>query len=426
MKVKPDMSEKSGRAQQRIKNKEYLEKQREIKKQFNESHYKKHKELLDRLSALDEEYKNRRPRRHRHEDFDKYHRNLKLIRPLPIVFILILWAVVFFNAGFSTSLSVVLLIFTIMVTAGSIFQVIFMARLERRILQPINSLKKGVMEIANGNYEIQVKSDVNSYIDSLIDDFNAMARKLKETEELKAEYENNRKDLIANISHDLKTPITSIQGYIEAVTESKDIPDGKMEKYLKIIHSNIAYMNRLIDDLFLFSKLDMQKLSFEYSEVSVKPFMHDLMEEIKLDLDEKNIAFHFQDGLMADARIRIDAKRFHQVLRNIVDNAVKYGPQSGLSIQADLARESGFIRLKLTDNGPGIPADQLEHIFKRFYRLDNERTKDITSTGLGLAIAKELIEMQGGHIGALNAAGGGTSFTIALPELTDQPLKEQI
>jgi signal transduction histidine kinase len=406
------MNEKDRRGQRS----EYRAKVREIRKQFNENHYHTQKEMMDRLAALDQEYKNLRRSKHRHEDFEKYHRNLKLVRPLPVVFILVLWAVVFFNAGFSTSLDVMLLIFTIMVTAGSVFQIIFITRLERRILRPINDLKKGVNEIAGGNYEIQVVSDAHSYIDTLIDDFNAMARKLKETEELKNEYENNRKGLIANISHDLKTPITSIQGYIEAITESKDLPDEKMEKYLKIIHSNISYMNRLIDDLFLFSKLDMQKFPFEYSVVSVKPFMNDLMEEIKIDLEEKKIVFSFQDALDPDARIRIDTKRFHQVVRNIIDNAVKYGPADGLIIRADLTRQDGFIYLKLTDNGPGIPEAQLEHIFKRFYRLDNERTKDISSTGLGLAIAKELIEMQGGHISAFNAGGGGTCFAVALPE----------
>ncbi len=411
------MDGQSGREQRRIKNSEYRAKVREIKRQFNESHYTRQKEMMHSLAALDEKYKNKKRRKHQPEDFEKYHRNLKLVRPLPILFILILWAFVFFNAGFSTGLDILLLVFSIAVTAGSIFQVIFMVRLEKRILQPINDLKNGVKEIARGNYEIQVVSGAHSYIDTLIDDFNEMARKLKENEELKIEYENNRKDLIANISHDLKTPITSVQGYIEAITDSKGLAEEKTEKYLKIIHSNISYMNRLIDDLFLFSKLDMQKLPFEYSEVSVKPFMGDLMEEMEIDLEEKSVAFQYQDCLITDARIRIDTKRFHQVVRNIVDNAVKYGPQNGLSIRTELTREEGFICLKLTDNGPGIPTDQLEHIFKRFYRLDNERTKDISSTGLGLAIAKELIEMQGGHISAENAPEGGTCFAIYLPAL---------
>ncbi|MEI6100678.1 MAG: HAMP domain-containing sensor histidine kinase [Eubacteriales bacterium] len=407
------MREPSDRKKIRMEYKEYREKLRQAKKDFDIKHFKSHQEFMNHVQDLDGEYKFHKNRKHR--DFERYYRNFRIVRPMPIVLILILWSIIFLNTGLSNSLGIVLLILTIMVTVGSVFQMIFNFRLEKRILKPIDYLKKGMQEITKGNYDIQVQPDTHSYIDILIADFNDMARRLKETEKLKAEYEENRKDLIANISHDLKTPITSIQGYIEAIYDTKGIPAEKADKYLKIIHNNIVYMNRLIDDLFLFAKLDMQKLAFTYTEVFARPFMHDLMEEFRLDLEEQNVAFIFMDKMPADCMIRIDAKRFHQVLRNIIDNAVKYGPDTGLSLQTDLFMESGNICITLTDNGPGIPEDKIGMIFKRFYRLDVQRTKDIASTGLGLAIAKELIEMQGGSISAENNPAGGTRFTITLP-----------
>lgn len=415
------MREPSDRKLRRMQYKDYREKMRQIKKEYDEAHYDNHKKLMNRIHALGEQYPFTRGhhRKHSGDDFEHYYRNFKIVRPMPVVLILVLWSVLFFNTGLTTTLGIVLMVFAILITVGSVFQMIFLHRLEKRILRPIDNLRMGVEQITKGNYDVEVKYEVHSHVDVLIDEFNNMARKLNEIEKLKAEYEENRKDLIANISHDLKTPITSIQGYIEAINEAGDLPPEKLERYLKIIYNNIVYINRLIDDLFLFAKLDMQKLTFTYSEVSVRPFMHDLMEEFRLDLEEKNIRFSYENRMAADCQIRIDTKRFHQVLRNIIDNAVKYGPDENLAIQTELSAENGQIRIMLKDNGPGIPEDKIGMIFKRFYRLDTQRTKDISSTGLGLAIAKELVEGQGGAISADNDPAGGTCFTITLPIFKD-------
>lgn len=411
------MREPSDRKLRRMQFKEYREKWAQIRKEYDEAHFNNHKDLINRMHELDEEYPfiHRHRRRRSRDDFDHYYRNLKIVRPMPIILALLLWSILFFNSGLTSSIGIVLMVFASMITVGSVFQMIFLHRLEKRILRPIDSLRIGVEEITKGNYDVEVKYEVHSHVDVLIEEFNNMARKLNEVEKLKAEYEENRKDLIANISHDLKTPITSIQGYIEAINEADQIPPEKLDKYLKIIYNNIVYINRLIDDLFLFAKLDMQKLTFTYSEVSVRPFMRDLMEEFRLDLEEKDVQFSFEDRMAADSMIRIDAKRFHQVLRNIIDNAVKYGPDEGLALWTELSAAGEQIRITLTDNGPGIPEDKKGVIFKRFYRLDTQRTKDISSTGLGLAIARELVEGQGGAISADNAPAGGTRFTITLP-----------
>lgn len=293
-----------------------------------------------------------------------------------------------------------------------------MRRLEKRVFEPIDKLKQGVEEIARGNYAVKVECDVFNDLTLLVASFNHMARQLQESEKLKLEYEENRKQLIANISHDLKTPMTSIQGYIEAILERPDQAAGERQKYLQIICNNTIYMNKLIDDLFLFAKLDMDKLEFRLEQIPLRSFMTDLMEEFRLELEEQAIRFSYVDRLASEYMVKIDRKRIHQVIRNIIGNAVKYGPEKGLVIQATLdqaPQQPNWVLISLSDNGPGIPEAKLPYVFDRFYRVDSERTKDGFSTGLGLAIARELVEAHGGQITITNNSEAGSCFTIGLP-----------
>lgn len=328
---------------------------------------------------------------------------------------LLLWVLLFIFGGVSFAFKVIILFFALASTLGNIFELTFLLRVKSRILIPVEELKKGVNEIANGNYDIKIEAKTPNEISTLVSAFNSMAQKLKEDEQVKMEYEENRKALIANISHDLKTPMTSIEGYIEALLERNDLSDEKKSRYLKIIAGNTDYMNRLIDDLFLFSKLDMQKLDFHFEKVSIRPFLNDMMEELGLDFEERDITFTYHDELCIDLEANLDAKRFHQVIRNITGNAVKYGPHEGLAINIRLYHENNYFCIDISDNGPGIPQEKLPYIFERFYRVDSERTKDFSGTGLGLAIAKELVEAHNGKISVTSKAGYGTCFTISIP-----------
>ncbi len=171
----------------------------------------------------------------------------------------------------------------------------------------------------------------------------------------------------------------------------------------------------MIDDLFLFSKLDLQKLDLQFENVQIGAFMEDLMEEFEFELEEKGYNFHYVNKLKGDCPIKIDSKRLYQAFRNIIDNAVKYGSNNDLNITIEMDRQDDFIGINIEDNGPGIPKGKLPNIFNRFYRIDNERTKDLMSTGLGLAIAKELVQAHGGSITVASIEKEGTCFTIRLP-----------
>ncbi|TEB11518.1 Sensor histidine kinase YycG [Pelotomaculum sp. FP] len=366
-------------------------------------HHRRHKEHDHIFCKFD---------RHRmyHREFHRMHESVKFFRPFALLFNLLLLFLLFKLAG----LKVIVVFIAILLIAKEVFQVLFFLRLEKRVFKPIEALKNGVEEIARGNYDVKVECAMSNEIGLLVVSFNEMARKLGESERIKSEYEENRKALVANISHDLKTPITSLQGYVEAILD-KEIPLENKTKYLKIIHRNIVYVNRLIDDLFLFSKLDLQKLNFQFEVVPISAFMGDLMEEFRLELEEKQVRLAYADNMEQDWQVRLDRKRMSQAIRNIISNAVKYGPEQGLLIKAELSQQGGFACIELSDNGPGIPADKLPHIFDSFYRIDHERTKDLISTGLGLAIARELVEAHGGSIAAVSEEGRGTCFKITLP-----------
>lgn len=357
--------------------------------------------------------------RHLHDEFHREHhadlqRNQKYfryIRPASIVFNILIFYLLFSWIGFK-GLGI---LFAVLLAVKEIIQFIFLMRLEKRIFKPIEKLRQGVTEIAKGNYNIKIEYAFPSDLGLLIAAFNEMAQRLYEIEKMKTEYEENRKTLIANISHDLKTPITAIQGYIEAILDGTAESSDNKDKYLATIHNNILYVNKLIEDLFLFSRLDMEKLDFYFERLSMRDFMDDLMEEYRFELEERKIQFEYITMLPKKIEVQLDRKRFHQALNNIVNNAIKHGAGQNLSIKVELYHQHGTIYIDIQDNGPGIPPDKLPHIFDRFFRVDTERTKDFTSTGLGLAITKELVEAHGGEISVASTLQEGSCFTILLP-----------
>jgi signal transduction histidine kinase len=347
-----------------------------------------------------------------HREFITYHRYFRYARPVVLLFNVVVLYLLFRWAG----IKAIGIFFAVLIVFKELFMFVFLRRLERRIITPIQELRRGVDPIADGTDDVRVACRVPNDLGLLIDSFNEMAHKLQKAEQLMSEYEENRKSLIPNISHDLKTPIAAIQGYIEAVLEGQALPSEKRDKYLKIIYHNVSYLNHLIDDLFMFSKLDMQKLEFNFVTVPIRSYIADLMEEYQLELEGLNIPLLIYDTLTDDPQVRMDCRRMYQAINNIVRNAVGHGPDQGLSLRVALYRKDDMIALDIRDNGPGIPQDKLPHIFARFYRIDTERTKNFESTGLGLAITKELVQAHGGKVAVWSREGEGTCFTIMLPE----------
>ncbi|MGL5646375.1 MAG: sensor histidine kinase [Clostridium sp.] len=356
-----------------------------------------------------------------HEDRRNIHRRInelfflsKYIRIFKSVTLIVTLVIILFLLkiiGFKIATVVIVIILLL----NEITIIYMISRMERRFITPMGKLQQGVRKIAEGDYTVRLKSTEKNEVELLTKEFNKMAERLEDGEKIKKEYEENRKFLITNISHDLKTPITSINGYVEGLLEGV-VKEENVENYLKVIKTNAEYMNRLIDDLFLFSKLDMQKIEFIFSKTNIKLYLEDIVEEFYFILEEKKIKCTYVFDIPENMYVNIDGKRLYRALRNILDNGIKYGRgKEDLEIEISLYNDFDNVFIEITDNGYGIEKDQVDKIFKRFYRVDKERTKDFNSTGLGLAITKEIIDAHNGEIYVSSEVNVGTSFTIKLP-----------
>jgi signal transduction histidine kinase len=409
------------------KRREFQLKKMQLKQQYHERLYTEWKNMFQ----IDEIH------------YRQYRRHIRYARPVFLGIMILFWVFLFLFGGLASGIRFIAALFAVISTVSGIFELVFLLHMDTRVLQPLSGLESAARRIAAGDFDVSVSRPHHPEMDSFVCTFNSMAESLRKNEQLKKEYEENRKELIANISHDLKTPVTAVLGYVDALHELAPEDKEKQERYLSIIRANTVYLNRLIDDLFLFSKLDIHKLDFNFEIVALNDYLRDLMEEFSLDLGEHGVRFTYRDMLPAHTAARLDPKRFCRIVRNIIDNARRYNPQEGLEITVSASSElfetvepsSGStscipagekkgasvphalrcLLLSIADNGTGIPEEKLAHIFERFYRTDAARTKYTEGTGLGLAIARELVEAHDGTISARNVPSGGLVFDIRIP-----------
>ncbi|QGQ95493.1 sensor histidine kinase [Paenibacillus psychroresistens] len=284
----------------------------------------------------------------------------------------------------------------------------------RSIVRPLKALKRAAEQIKEGNLDYVVKSNSKDEIGELFMAFEQMRGKLKYSVDLQLQYEENRKELISNISHDLKTPVTSIKGYVEGILDGvADTPD-KLDKYIKTIYAKATDMDRLIDELFLFSKLDLHNVPFHFEKVDLVRFLEDCTEELQFDFNEKGILLSLDLPKNAAFQVAVDREKLKRVVLNILENSVKYMEQPQGLITIRLTDQEEWVLIQIQDNGQGIADEALPHIFERFYRADPSRNSKTGGSGLGLAIVKQIIEGHGGEIRATSVLGNGTSifFTV--------------
>ncbi|WP_099159209.1 sensor histidine kinase [Virgibacillus ndiopensis] len=283
--------------------------------------------------------------------------------------------------------------------------------MSRSILRPVNQLAAAAQKIKTGYLDFSIKPKRKDELGKLVQSFDDMRSQLKESLELRDRYENNRKELIANISHDLKTPITSILGYVEGIQDGVANTLTKQERYLDTIHGKATYMNRLIEELALYSKLDVKKLPFHFDKVNIKAFVRDYLEEIEDELNEKGIQLAIDTG-DTQANVLLDRDKIIRVMENIIYNSVKYTDKDTCIINVSLVDKGNFIEMVLTDNGPGVSEENLSTIFTRFYQTDPSRKSG--GSGLGLAIAAQIVEAHGGTIWAESKPNKGLSIHFTL------------
>jgi signal transduction histidine kinase len=242
-----------------------------------------------------------------------------------------------------------------------------------------------------------------------------MRSQLQQSIRLQLQYEENRKELVSNISHDLKTPITAIKGYIDGILDGvADTPD-KMDKYIRTVSNKAAEMDGLIEQLFLYSKLDLKRQPFSFEEISPRAFLSDWSEELRFELEKQDIMLEADIRPAPEIKILADREQFKRVLGNIIQNSVKYMDKEEKRIRLHAESDDHTLRITIEDNGPGIDAEALPYIFDRFYRAEQSRSAETGGSGLGLAIAKQIMEGHGGDIRAESEPGHGTRLVLLLP-----------
>lgn len=354
----------------------------------------------------------------------EFERIQRFLRWVPILFFSIMVAIfiIVLNLTRLNLPAFLLVIFSTVIILKELSTVFFSIQMRNRLMKPIEKLREGVEEISRGHYGYTVEEDPFNMVGDLVASFNRMSRELKEANDLKIKYEQNRKELIAGISHDLKTPITSIVGYVDAIQSGIANTDEKRERYLNIIGANAQYTNDLIDDLFLFSKLDINQMKYQFVRMSICEFLKDVFVEKQLELDEKGVKMVYEIDISKGKQLAIDGKLVYRIVSNILSNAVKYGKKESPEIYIKSEELENGIRVHISDNGQGISKDDIGLIFDVFYRADASRNKEIGGSGLGLAIAKQLVEAHKGTIEANSRIGHGTTITFTL---MDQPTLEE-
>ena len=286
--------------------------------------------------------------------------------------------------------------------------------LYQSIVQPLEKLKRAAVNIKEGNLDFNVITDTEDEIGEVCTAFEEMRIKLKAQIDLSMQYEKDNKELISNISHDLKTPITAIKGYVEGIRDGVADTPEKMDKYIRTIYNKATDMDKLIDELFLYSKLDSNSMNYSFAKLDLKEYFEDCVDEISLDLESKGIAFMYRNYVPEGTMIIADPEQLKRVINNIVGNSVKYMGTEPRRIGIFIKDEPEFIQIEIQDNGKGIAKHELPHIFERCYRTDASRNSSKGGSGLGLSIAKKIIEEHGGKIWAVSVEGQGTTMCFVL------------
>lgn len=284
----------------------------------------------------------------------------------------------------------------------------------RSIVKPLEDLKQAAEQIREGNLDFQINPRGRDEIAKLADAFEEMRYRLKESVEQQMRYEKNRKELISSISHDLKTPITAIKGYVEGIMDGIPVSQERLDQYIKTIYIKSIDLDHLIDELFLFSKLDLKKVPFNYEKVEILAYLQDCIEELQFDMEKNQITLNFFADTSKQVLVVADREQLKRAIFNIFQNAIKYMDKEQGKIDLSLQTGEKDVTIKVTDNGQGISPDTLPFIFEQFYRVEPSRSEATGGSGLGLAIAKRIVEEQGGRIWVESDEGKGTSLYFTL------------
>lgn len=293
----------------------------------------------------------------------------------------------------------------------------------RSIATPLVKLRKATRNIKDGNLDFVLDVEGTDEFSELCRDFEEMRRRLKESAEEKIILDKENKELISNISHDLKTPITAVKGYVEGIMDGVADTPEKMDRYVRTIYNKTNEMDHLINELTFYSKIDTNRIPYTFSKLNVEDYFSDCAEEIGLELETRGIQLCYANYVDRSVQVIADGEQIRRVIHNIIGNAIKYMDKAKGVIQIRVKDVGDFVQVEIEDNGKGIASKDLAYIFDRFYRTDVSRNSSKGGSGIGLSIVKKIMEDHGGKVWATSREGIGTIMYFVLRKYQEVPMK---
>lgn len=307
-------------------------------------------------------------------------------------------------------LASVLIIYTLMLSAITF---IYSRITARGITRPLKKLCEGTKLLREGDYSARVDLRLKNEFAELQDTFNDMAARIGHEMALRKKSENDRRQLILDISHDLKNPLSSVSGYAELCLKKPDLPEEERRNYLQVIHKNSQRANILLNELLELSKLDSPEFTLKPVKTELCEYLRQICGELLPLLEKAGFGYVF-DIPEKSLYAMIDSERMGRVFQNLSDNALRYNKE-GTKVSISLSEQEGNAIILFSDNGCGIPKELSEDIFKPFVRVDTSRNSDSGGSGLGLAISKKIAQAHGGDLTLIDCEGQGCTFKITLP-----------
>lgn len=282
------------------------------------------------------------------------------------------------------------------------------------IVKPVDELKAAAKKIESGDLDFTLEAETNDEFGELMQAFDEMRIRLKETQDEKIRNDNANRELITNIAHDLKTPLTAIKGYSEGILDGIAQSPEMQKKYIQTINIKANDMDRLIDELRYYVKVESNKIPYDFQHMKAEDYFQDCADEIGLDMESQGVEFTFESRISPDVEMIADPEQLRKVINNIISNSVKYMDKEEKHIALNLEDAGDFVQVNLSDNGKGIAKTDLPYIFQRFFRADSSRNSMKGGSGIGLSIVKKIVEDSGGRIWASSVEGEGTTIHFVL------------
>jgi signal transduction histidine kinase len=293
----------------------------------------------------------------------------------------------------------------------AIFSVTFLL-LQERSIDYISRLSDAVRNISQGDLNTTIEVVGDDEFSAMAENLNKMAEDIRNLMDKEREAERTKNELITNVAHDLRTPLTSIIGYLELLSgKTTPLPEEMRQKYIDIAYSKAKRLEKLIEDLFGFTKLNYGKIAMHVTKVDIIKLLSQLLEESYPNFEKRGLSYELQSNVPA-RMINADGNLLARLFDNLINNAIKYGAE-GKRVTVRVHAEADTVQVSVANYGYVIPAEELPLIFDKFYRVEQSRSTTTGGTGLGLAIVKNIVDMHGGKI-TVKSDLNGTVFTVTL------------